>query len=331
MSKKTKTLIVSLVLVFLFFVFLGSFKKKQNLENVKKVNEEVLTSTSTYVTSSTLITETNKVKPFLTDRYIYIKLVYPNLYVYNLDKNSIQIIDVETKKVNNIYKAENLTKFDLSYDQSKLLFYSEKAKSWYLLDLIKDELFKFPKSVQKAVWTPEGIVLISKDKKLSLLLFDPESKKTKKIREINFKNPEIVYLSQDKVLIYESQTPSQVFVLRLFKPKNLEVFIKEKDKYSILSYNELIFISDSNQSQIIDVNKEVIKTFNWTVKPENCSFQDLLICGLGSKIFVYDYKEEKEGELDLGGNFDICFPFLTSDSLVFFNCFDSQFYSIKLE
>lgn len=324
-------LIIVLSLIFLILVFIGYFKNKQIKEtHVSSVSVNIALNPNSNLVSSEE-KEKNLVKPILPGRYLYINLVYPKLYAYNLDQNLVQIINLETKERIPLYRVSGLTQAQLSDDQKKLLFYRAKTSSWYLLDLEKDQLIKFPSLVKKAILTPEGVLLFLQDKKSRLEMFDYENKRRTKIKDLDFKDPNLVFFNQVWIFIYESQKSSKVFLLDLAEPKNLKVFLNKEDKYSILTNRDLIFVSNSDKSQMINFEREVIKTFNWKANPENCSFKDLLICGLGSKIFVYDPQSQKEKEIDLKNNFNVNFPFLTPIGLILLNGLDSQFYIIKPE
>lgn len=322
LDKRKFLILISLVsVIFLFFVVIGYLKTKQNIQKSIK-------SLSTPTTSREV--EEKIVESLFPDKYFYLQLFYPKIYVYNLNQSVVQTIDLETKESKDLYKVTKLTKARLSNNQEKLLFYTTRTNHWYLLNFSQNELFKFSSSVRDAVFVDQTPLLVLKDKKSSLALFT--SNGIKKLIDLDLQNPSIVPLSSKQLLIFETQKPSQVFLLDLSQPSKLKIFLEKEDNYSILTQGNLIFLSSSQGSQILDLDKKIIKNFGWQVYTESCSLEDFLICGLDNfKIFIYDLKNQKGKEINLENNFEVRYPHLTPLGLIFWNGLDSQFYIINSE
>lgn len=359
--------IIILILITVFiFTFLGYFKNKKNEKKLTFIEVPEGTSTPISIpsfpsmsfiqpleqTSSQATTSLNQSFQILFNQeLLYLDLDYPLLYIYDPKEEVIKYIDLENESYKEIYKISNLKNAFLSPDKEKIILETEEG-TFQLLNLKNDTLENLPPFIRNFAFSSKGVIIyLNNNKTISSLVYFHNGKDIT-IRNLGLLNPEIVPFN-NSLLIYEKNSP--VFILDLNKPNNLNIFLEEKENYSILvnKNNDLIFVSfkeNAWQSEILDRNKKIKVTFSWGTIKEKCSFDDILICAVpmnlenfdpenwylfepsyDEKFIIYDTKKNEIKEIKLMGRFDVFKPKLTPLGIIFWNRLDAKFYLIKFK
>jgi hypothetical protein len=289
-----------------------------------------------------------KYKPLFNKSLMYLEADYPIIYVYDPEEKVIKYIDIESETYRELVKVEDFKKAVISPDKQKIII--ETDEDLYLLNIKNDTLISLPVFTKKYVFTFNKLVIYSTDgKKFSYLAYLEDNGNTSDIRDIGILNPELVFLPPNYLLIYNDSVESPVFLLNLNNFSDFTLFLDEEDIYSILpnKKGDLLFISSSKESKIIDLKKNILMTFPWSTTKEKCSFKEVLICGVSEnfnylgwhlydlnfddKIVIYYPDKNTSKEIKLESKFDIINPQLTSEGIIFGNRLDGKIYLLKID
>lgn len=363
MSKRKIIIIAGIPIIFLIIVLIGYFASR-NKQQAEKFVEPVSQKPTNTPVPLTEKTEGNKqsgtgtlsftspegqkisYSPLFDQEMYYLDLDYPNLYTYDYTDAVVKVFNLEDETYKEIYKIIDFQKAIFSPDKSKMVVQAGSDLS--LLDINTDKLFLLPSMVKKFVFADKDlIVYLSNNKDLSYLAYFREGK-TNKIRDLGILDPELLFIGNNKILLYQKSNSYPVFLLDLKSPANINLFLEEDTNYSLLvnKKQNLLFVSSENGSKVIDLkNKEVKFNFPWKTAKEKCSFDDFLVCAVNSnfnfnswytlgenydeKIVIFDpEKNEVVKEINLGGKVDILTPKLIKDRVIFWNRLDSKIYSL---
>jgi hypothetical protein len=362
MNKKLIIIIFSLVILISIVVFIGYLQsRKKAPPRVGEVPREITPSplpiipsppkpTPSPATPTPIVDrrESTKYETIINKPILYIALEYPLLYFYDPEEKIIKYFNLDDETYKEIAKIDALQEAQMSLNQEKIIF--KVNNEFYVLDLKKDRLTRITLSPKNYGFTQNKIVVYLTDyKNFSHLAYLEENNSTKKIRNIGFFEPEIVFLPPNNLLLYNKEGPSPIFLLNLKNPAKMSLFLEEKNNYSILpnKKGDLIFISYNFESKIINLKKETIRVFEWQTTKEKCSFEEVLVCGVSldfdypswhlfahnvdDKLIIYDPSKNDYKEIILEEMFDIVQPKLTPSGIVFYNRLDGKIYLIKNE
>lgn len=362
MSKR-KIIIAGIPIIFLVIVFIGYFasRNKQQAEKFVEPTSQKPTNTPIPLTEKT---EGNKLNgtgtlsfaspegqkisysPLFDQEMYYLDLDYPNLYVYDYNDAVVKVFNLEDETYKEIYKIIDFQKAFFSPDKSKMVV--QAGSDFNFLDINTDKLYLLPSMVKKFVFTDKDlIVYFNNNKELSYLAYFRDGN-ISKIRDLGILDPELLFIGNNEILLYQKNNNYPVFLLDLKSPANLNLFLEADTNYSLLVNRKQnsLFVSSENGSKVIDLkNKEVKFNFPWKTAKEKCSFDDLLICAVNTnfnfnswytlgvnydeKIVIFDpEKNEIVKEVSLGGKVDVLTPKFVKDKIIFWNRLDSKIYSL---
>lgn len=357
-------IIIAIPIIFIIIILIGYFasRNKEQTEKIiepisqKPINNPVPLTKKTNrgkqdeIDTSPISLPTNQkisYSPLFDQEMYYLDLDYPNLYVYDYNDFVVKIFNLEDETYKELYKIFDFQRAVLSPDKSKIIV--QAGSDLNLLDLNTDKLFLLPSMVRKFVFSDKDlIVYVNDNKEISYLAYFRNGK-TVKIRDLGILDPEIIFISNNKILLYQKNSRYPVFLLDLKSPTNLNLFLEADTNYSLLinKNQNLLFVSSENNSKIIDLNNKQTKfNFPWKTAKEKCSFDKFLICAVNynfnfnswyilgenfdEKIIVFDpEKNEIIKEIDLGGKIDVLIPKLVKDKIIFWNRLDSKIYSLN--
>ncbi len=361
MRKKNILFITIGIILTISVVVLIGYLSSKNKSSKKAIQEteERITPSPSLVTNQTSkdksgldqttkqTKELEKYQLLLDKPVIYIDLDYPVLYFYDPGEGLIEYLNLEDETYKEIAKFYDIDSINISPDKQKFVF--KINNDFYLLNTKKDTITRLPVFTRSYSFTLDKIIVyISDYKNFSYLAYLDKNNKTTEIRNIGLLSPQIDFLPPDKILIYNDEGITPVFLMDLKKMPTMTLFLEPKENYSILpnKNGDLIFVSSEEGSKIINLKNETLINFPWQTTKEKCTFDDLLICSVAknfsykgwhlfdfntdNKIVIYNPKTNEIKEVNLETMFDIIKPKLTPLGLIFGNRLDGKIYLLKI-
>jgi hypothetical protein len=350
--KKIIIILVFIIFIFSSLVFIG-FLKSRKKEKAPPLTTVEVAQPPPLLTLPEERKQTEAFQPLkkpyelLFDQtFIYLDLDYPWLYVYDPQNKVIKSINLENKKIGEIYKVSNLKDAWISEDKTKIIVFTNKGFTF--IDRKKDITYKLSPYTKNFVFTTQLWLYLNDNKNISYLAKFQNGKITK-IRDLGILNPEFVLL-KNGILIYEKNSP--LFLLEFKDPSVLKIFL-DGQFFDVLSNKNknLIFLvfreNDRWQSKIIDLSKKDMYSFSWATNKEKCSFDKVLICALpinfnpeewlimnpsyDEKIIIFDPENGSLKEINLEEKFDFIKPKLTPLGIIAWDRLSAKFYLLKLD
>jgi hypothetical protein len=354
--KMKKIIIILSFIIFIFgsLVFIGFLKNRKKENTLPSLGTvEIAQSPPSSPVSLEEKKQNEAVQSFkktyelLFDQtFIYLDLDYPWLYVYDPQNKVIKSINLENKKINEIYKVSNLKDAWISEDKTKIIVLTNKGFTF--IDRKKDVVYKLSPYTKNFVFTTQLWLYLNDNKNISYLAKFQNGKITK-IRDLGILNPEFVLL-KNGILIYEKNSP--LFLLEFENPSILKIFLDGQFFDVLTNKNkDLIFLvfreNDRWQSKIIDLSKKNKNLFSWATNKEKCSFDKVLVCALpinfnpeewlimnpsyDKKVIIFDPENGSLKEINLEEKFDFIKPKLTPLGIIAWDRLSAKFYLLKLD
>jgi len=317
--------------------------------------EKKETRTEELVTTSTPTGE--EVKTLFDKEFGFGGLIYPYLYIYDRDEGILKYLNLEDKTYKELYKGFYLKNISVSPTRKRIVF--QENNKWKIIDLGFDTTKELKFDIQSHFWVNDTLYFFSfvDFKGGGLYKFSDFQKEPELVKPLDLIDGKIKFFN-NLVLVYVSpliNSKSYVFSFNLKKPSDWQIYLEEKDFYSLLpssngKYLYLSYLEDGEWiSKIIDQNKKEIKRFDWASFEEKCTFEEILVCGVplnklnylddwfklkrnfNDKIVIFNPQTNEQKEIKLNGFYDILKPQKTPLGIIFFNRNDSKFYIVNFK